>query len=220
MEKLQTRSRIHELGVLAVLRGPTPELTLRMVEALIAGGVLGIEITFTTPDALDVMKELERTYGEGILLGMGTITEVQQAEQARAVGAHFIVSPHYELDVAKAMTSTGLVTLIGAYTPSEIIAAHRSGADIIKLFPASLGGPEYLNALRGPFPGLNIMPSGGVTPNNVQAWYEAGAIAVVAGSSLCPASLALESRFDEITYQAKSFVKVIQSFRSKEPDVK
>lgn len=214
MSKQTTLDTIRQLGLLSVLRGPSFDLTLQMVDALVAGGVRGIEITFTTPNALEVVKSLDRRFGDQILLGMGTLTKPEQAAAAKEAGARFLVSPHCEKSLAGAMKETGLPIMLGALTPSEVILSRKLGSDVVKLFPGSLGGPEYLKALRGPFPDIPIMPTGGVSQDNVGDWFAAGAFAVGAGSNLCPTALAQERRFGEITALAKAFVQAVASARS------
>lgn len=213
-DKESTLNRVRTLGLLAVIRGPSPELTLKMVGALIAGGVYGIEITYSTPDAAGVARELNEKYGEQILLGMGTLTRPEHAVQAQAAGARFLVSPHCDPELAQAMVSTGLVVMMGALTPMEIVQAHRLGSDIVKLFPGSLGGPKYLKALRGPFPDIPIMPTGGVSAENIADWFAAGAVAVGAGGELCPGAWAKEGRFADITQRAAEFVRAVSAARS------
>ena len=214
MDKQETLARIRQVGLLAVLRGPTPKLTLKMVEALVAGGVTGIEITYTTPNAPDVVRSLNQQYGDRITLGMGTLTKPQQAAEAQIAGACFLVSPHCEPELAGAMVATGLPVMIGALTPSEVMRAHRLGADIIKIFPGSLGGPGYLKSLRGPFPNILMMPTGGVSLDNIGAWFAAGAVAVGAGSELCPTNWAKEGRFEAITHRAREFCNAIQAMQN------
>jgi 2-dehydro-3-deoxyphosphogluconate aldolase/(4S)-4-hydroxy-2-oxoglutarate aldolase len=214
MSKQTTLDTIRQLGLLSVLRGPSFDLTLQMVDALVAGGVWGIEITFTTPNALEVVKSLDRRFGDQILLGMGTLTKPEQAAAAKEAGARFLVSPHCEKSLAGAMKETGLPIMLGALTPSEVILSRKLGSDVVKLFPGSLGGPEYLKALRSPFPDIPIMPTGGVSQDNVSDWFAAGAFAVGAGSNLCPTALAQERRFGEITALAKAFVQAVASARS------
>lgn len=211
MNKVETLNTIHQLGLLSVLRGPSPDLTLKMVEALVAGGVKGIEITFTTPDALGVVRSLDQRFGDQILLGMGTLTRPEQAALAKGAGARFLVSPHCETSLASAMKATGLPIMIGALSPSEIVMSRTLGSDVVKLFPGSLGGPAYLKALRGPFPDIPIMPTGGVKLDNVDDWFAAGAFAVGAGSNLCPKTLAEQGRFNEITEIAGAFVTAVDS---------
>lgn len=214
MSKVETLTKIQEIGLLAVIRGPSEELTLKMVESLLRGGVTGIEITYTTPNAAQVVSALDQRFGDEIMLGMGTLTQPSQAEEAQAAGAKFLVSPHTETTLAQAMVATGLPIMMGALTPSEVVQASSLGADVIKIFPGSLAGPSYLKALRGPFPSLKLMPTGGVSLSNVADWFAAGAVAVGAGGELCSTAWAKEGRFDDITNRAKEFVKAVQAARS------
>ena len=213
LDKKFVLQKIQELGVLAVIRGPSEELTLKMVDALVAGGVTGIEITFTTPNALDVVKAIDDEFGEKIILGMGTLTQEDQAEAAVVSGAKFLVSPHKEKKLAKAMVATGLPTRMGALTPSEVMKARSYGSDVVKIFPGSLGGPAYMKSLKGPFPDIPMMPTGGVSSENLRDWFMAGAFAVGAGSNLCPKTLALAGEFDQITDIAREYVNAIEEAR-------
>ena len=214
MSKQETLQRIKELGLLAVIRGPSQELTLEMVAALVAGGVTGIEITYTTPNAAQVVAALAQRFGDEIVLGMGTLTTPAQAAEAADAGARFLVSPHTEAALAQAMVATGLPIMMGALTPSEVMASRRLGSDVVKLFPGSLGGPAYMKSLKGPFPDVPMMPTGGVSKDNLKEWFAAGAVAVGAGSQLCPKSLALAGKFEEITAIARSFVTAVAAARS------
>ncbi|MBK8986417.1 MAG: bifunctional 4-hydroxy-2-oxoglutarate aldolase/2-dehydro-3-deoxy-phosphogluconate aldolase [Chloroflexi bacterium] len=213
MSKENTLQKIRELGLLAVLRGPSPELTMQMVEALVAGGVYGIEITYTTPNAPAVVRQLAERFGRTIVLGMGTLTRPEQAAEAAEAGAAFLVSPHTEPALAGAMTATGLPVMMGAFTPSEVMASYTLGSDVVKLFPGSVGGPEYMKALKGPYPDIPMMPTGGVEKENVADWFAAGAVAVGAGSSLCPKQWALAGRWEEITAVAQEFVTAVAAAR-------
>ena len=209
-DKETTLRRLHQLGLVAVIRGPSPELTVRMVEALGAGGVLGIEITYTTPNAAEVVRALDRALGEAILLGMGTLTDPAQAAEARDAGARYLVSPVTDEALAAAMVATGLPVMIGALTPTEVFRAHRMGSDVVKLFPGSAVGPDYVKALHGPFPHIPIMPTGGVDEHNLADWFRAGVFAVGAGSQLSPVKLAREGKFDEITAAAARFAEAVR----------
>ncbi|MEE8357252.1 MAG: bifunctional 4-hydroxy-2-oxoglutarate aldolase/2-dehydro-3-deoxy-phosphogluconate aldolase [Anaerolineales bacterium] len=212
-EKEITLQKIKNLGLLAVIRGPSLDLTIKMVGALVDGGVTGIEITFTTPKALEVVKSLNQEFGSNIILGMGTLTKPEQAEAAKNAGAIFLVSPHTELSLAKAMIETGLPVMMGALTPSEVMKAWTLGSDVVKLFPGSLGGPAYMKSLKGPFPNIPLMPTGGVSDTNLKEWFDAGAFAVGAGSNLCPKSLALSGEFSKITEIATNYMAAIQIAR-------
>ncbi len=213
MDKQTTLTQIEELGLVAVLRSPSLELTLAMVDALVAGGVQGIEITYTTPNAEEVVATLKRKYGASVVLGMGTLTEPEQVERAQAAGAQFLVSPHCDPMLGERMVASALLVMIGALTPTEVVQAHRLGADVVKLFPGSLGGPAYLQSLRGPFPHIRMMPTGGVSLSNVAQWFQAGAVAVGVGGELCPAAWAKAGRFDAITARAKEFVAAVAAAR-------
>ena len=212
-EKEITLQNIKNLGLLAVIRGPSLDLTIKMVGALVAGGVTGIEITFTTPNAIEVVQSLDQEFGSKIILGMGTLTKPEQAEAAKNAGAIFLVSPHTELNLAKAMIGTGLPVMMGALTPSEVMKAWKLGSDVVKLFPGSLGGPTYMKSLKGPFPDIPLMPTGGVSDQNLKDWFDAGAFAVGAGSNLCPKNLALSGEFSKITDIATNYMAAIKTAR-------
>ncbi|SDK79364.1 2-keto-3-deoxy-phosphogluconate aldolase [Cryobacterium psychrotolerans] len=191
--------------VLAVVRAPSAESALLAADALVAGGIFGLEITYSTPDAPAVIRELDARYGERIYLGAGTVTTPEEASMAAAAGARFLVSPGTRPGLTAAMKATGLVVLTGALTPSEVMAAIEYGADVVKIFPASLGGPAFLKALRGPFPDVALMPTGGVTPENLDAWFAAGAVAVGAGGDLVSGADLASGRYDEVERKARLF---------------
>lgn len=213
MNKAEVLEKVKTLGVVAVIRGPSPDLTVKMVQALIEGGVTGIEITYSTPNAEDVVRTLAGRFGDEILLGMGTLTKPEQAECAKDAGARFLVSPVCEPILVNSMTATGLLTMAGAMTPTEVLQAYNLGTDVVKIFPGSLGGPAYVKALKGPFPYIPMMPTGGVSSANVADWFKAGVVAVGAGSELCPPQLAKEGKFAEITRLAAEFVQVVKAAR-------
>lgn len=191
--------------VLAVVRAPSAESALLAADALVAGGIFGLEITYSTPDAPAVIRELDARYGERIYLGAGTVTTAEEAAMAADAGARFLVSPGTRRGLTAAMKDTGLVVLTGALTPSEVMAAIEYGADVVKIFPASLGGPAFLKALRGPFPDVALMPTGGVTPDNLDDWFAAGAIAVGAGGDLVSGADLASGRYDEVSRKARLF---------------
>ena len=213
MKKVEVLEKVKELGLLAVIRGPSPELTVRMVEALVAGGVLGIEITYSTPSAEEVVRTLSKKFGNDIILGMGTLTNPEQALAAKEAGASFLVSPICEPNLVKGMVASELLTMAGALTPTEVFQAYSLGVDIIKIFPGSLGGPAYIKALKGPFPYIPMMPTGGVNAENMAEWFATGVVAVGAGSELCPPQLAKDGKFEEITKRASDFVQVVKGAR-------
>jgi 2-dehydro-3-deoxyphosphogluconate aldolase / (4S)-4-hydroxy-2-oxoglutarate aldolase len=212
LEPDRTLQKTQKLGLLAVVRGESPEAALEVVGALIEGDVLGIEITFTTPEAPRVIRDLDQEYGDRILLGAGTVIDRDQVQQAAEAGSRFLVSPGTDPELLPVMLGTGLLTLPGALTPSEVMLAQRLGAPAVKLFPGSSGGPSYLKALLGPFPGISFIPTGGVSADNVPDWFAAGAIAVGAGSALAPASLEGRDRA-EVVENARRFAEAVRSAR-------
>lgn len=214
MDKAGILEKVKALGVLAVIRGPSPELTVKMVQALVEGGVTGIEITYSTPNAEEVVRTLASRFSDQILLGMGTLTKPEQADCAKDAGARFLVSPVCEPSLVKSMIATGLLTMAGAFTPTEVLQVYNLGTDMVKIFPGSLGGPAYVKALKGPFPYIPMMPTGGVSASNVADWFKAGVVAVGAGSELCPPQLAKDGRFAEITKLATEFVRVVNAARA------
>lgn len=191
--------------VLAVVRAPSAQSALLAADALVAGGILGLEITYSTPDAPAVIRELDARYGERIYLGAGTVTTPEQATRAADAGARFLVSPGTRRDLTAAMKDTGRLVLTGALTPSEVMAAIDYGSDVVKIFPASLGGPAFLASLRGPFPDVALLPTGGVTPDNIGAWFAAGAVAVGAGGDLVSGADLASGRYDEVERKARLF---------------
>lgn len=213
--KEATLARLHAVGLIAVIRGPSQDLTVKMVEALVAGGVLGIEITYTTPNAPQVVRALDQAFGLQIVLGMGTLTEPAQAQEALDAGARFLVSPICDPELGRAMIATSLPVMIGAMTPSEVFQAYRLGSDVVKIFPGSTVGPAYIKALKGPFPFIEMMPTGGVSVENVAEWFAAGVFGVGAGSELCPTAWAKEGRFTDITHRAAEFVQAVHIARAR-----
>jgi 2-dehydro-3-deoxyphosphogluconate aldolase/(4S)-4-hydroxy-2-oxoglutarate aldolase len=214
MEPDGTLKRVEDLGLLAVVRGGSHEAALEVVDALVEGGVLGIEVTFTTPDATRVIRDLNAEYGDRILLGAGTVTTREQVEAVVGSGATFLVSPGCDPELLPAMLETGLLVLPGVLSPSEVMLARRLGAPAVKLFPGSSGGPSYLKALLGPFPDASFVPTGGVSTGNISDWFAAGALAVGAGSALAPASLAGRGR-GEVVENAHAFVEAVRSARER-----
>ena len=212
MEPDRTLKRTKDLGLLAVVRGESRAAALEVVGALVEGGVLGIEITFTTPEATQVIRDLDEEYGDGILLGAGTVTTHDQVEQSAEAGATFLVSPGCDPNLLPAMLGTGLLVLPGTLTPSEVMLARGLGAQAVKLFPGSLGGPAYLKALLGPFPDVPFVPTGGVSLGNIVDWFAAGALAVGAGGALAPSSLERLDR-GEVVENARRFAEAVSAAR-------
>ncbi len=145
---------------------------------------------------------------------MGTLTNPAQSISAKEAGVHFLVSPICEPELVRSMAASGLLTMAGALTPTEVFQAYQLGSDVVKVFPGSLGGPSYVKALKGPFPYIPMMPTGGVNAGNMAEWFASGVVAVGAGSELCPPQLAKDGKFDEISRRAAEFVQVVKTSRS------
>lgn len=212
MDSARTLAKLRELGLLAVVRGESTVAAVEVSGALVEGGVLGIEIAFTTPQAHLALRELKEEHGDRVLLGAGTVTTGEQIRRSVEAGAEFLVSPGCDPELLPAMLGTGLLVLPGTLTPSETMLARRLGAEAVKLFPGSSGGPPYLKALLGPFPDVPFVPTGGVSLENVEEWFAAGALAVGAGSSLAPATLEERDR-TEVVENAGRFARAVRDAR-------
>ncbi len=175
--------RIEDVGVVPIIRAPTPDHALRICEVLIDARMPIVEVTFTVPGAAEVIRQLRTRFPE-LLTGAGTVLDGPTARIAILEGAQFLVSVIAPADVIVLGRQYGVPVIPGAFTPSEIMAAIAAGADVVKLFPAEIGGPAYLRALRGPFPTLRVFPTGGVSAANVAEWFSAGAVAVGVGGNL------------------------------------
>jgi len=191
----QIRDRLIAQRVVPVLRLASAELTERAVGCLAEAGFTTFEITLTTPGAIDLIQKLSRSLGARVLIGAGTLRDTDTAQRCIDAGARFLVSPCLVPGLARIAHDAGCAAMVGAFTPSEIHAAHRDGADVVKVFPASIGGPDYLRAVKAVFPDILLCPSGGVTSGNVEAFLAAGAALVCAGNNIVDhAALAANDR--------------------------
>lgn len=185
MNKEQVLAEVQRVGIVPVVRAPSPELAIRAVEAVLAGGVPVFEITLTVPDAIRLVKALADRYAGRALIGAGTVLSAEQARECIDAGASFIVSPGLDVPTVELARSRGIAVMPGALTPTEVITAWKAGADAVKIFPASaLGGAKYLKALAGPLPQVKLMPTGGVNVTTAADFIAAGAIALGVGSEL------------------------------------
>ena len=190
MQKYDYLNRLINTGCVAVVRGDDADEAVKTVDAVIAGGVTGIELTFTVPHADKALDELSEKYGdrEDVLIGAGTVLDPATARLAIIAGAKFIVSPSFNADVAKICNLYSIPYTPGCFTPTEIQTALEAGVDLVKVFPGSVAGPAMVKALHGPFPQLAIMPTGGVSLDNLETWFDAGVTLVGAGSNLTAAA--------------------------------
>ena len=200
-------------GIIAVVRAQRPEQVLPLSEALLAGGVRAIEITTTTPDAVDAIAQAQSKLGDRGVFGIGTVLDSATCRAALEAGAEFVVSPIGLRELVPLARAADKPVMLGAYTPSEAQAVHESGADFVKIFPAETLGPAYIKALRAPLPHLRIVPTGGVEPNNVADFIKAGCVALGAGGSLVSATILEKGDWPELTRRAAAFVAAAQSAR-------
>ena len=212
--KTEIISRLTNSGIIAVVRAQKLEQVLPLAEALIAGGVIAIEITMTTPNAIDAIRTASQQLGDRGLVGVGTVLDAKTCRAAIEAGAEFVVSPVMRPELVTAAHAADKPVMLGAYTPTEAQLAHEAGADFIKIFPADKLGPDYIKAIRAPLPHLRIVPTGGVELSNAAAFLKAGCVALGVGSSLVPARLLHDENWPELTRLAAEFVRVVQSARS------
>jgi 2-dehydro-3-deoxyphosphogluconate aldolase/(4S)-4-hydroxy-2-oxoglutarate aldolase len=198
----ELRAELAERGIVAVLRAASAERAVAAARALAEGGVPAIEVTFSVPDAPAAITEL--AIDESLLIGAGTVLSADQVDAAVRAGARFVVSPNLDDEVLDAAERSGVPALPGVLTPTEVARAARR-CSLLKLFPASLGGPALLAALREPFPGVAFVPTGGVTADNLGDWLRAGAVAVGAGGDLCPRTAIDSGDADALRARARRY---------------
>ncbi len=215
MERAVTMNRISECGVVAVIRAQTSAQLLDIAEALVKGGVTAIEVTMSTPKAIHGIEKLVDALGEKAVIGVGTILDAATGAAAIAAGAEFVVSPVLDRGVIEITRKLGKVSIPGAFTPSEILTAWSAGADIVKVFPATTMGPQYVRDLLAPMPFLRLIPTGGVTVKNTNEWINAGAIAVGAGSSLVSKEIMTRGDWAGLTAMARQFVDAVTAARAR-----
>lgn len=205
MLKMDVLQRIRKEGMVAIVREGAEAHALAVAEACIDGGVAALEIALTTPGALRIIETLRKLHGEDVLLGAGTVLDPETARVAILSGAQFIISPTVNQDVIRLCNRYQVASLPGAMTPTEIITAMEAGADIIKVFPSETMGPAYIKALQGPLPHAPLMPTGGVTLDNLGEWFRHGSVAVGIGSSLT--GTAKSGDYAAIAANARGFVQ-------------
>jgi 2-dehydro-3-deoxyphosphogluconate aldolase/(4S)-4-hydroxy-2-oxoglutarate aldolase len=209
-------AKIVDEGVIAVIRVASPGEAFAVAKAIREGGISVIEITFSVPGALDVMKEVTQKFGKEVLLGAGTVLDPETARAALLNGAQFIVTPTLNLDVIKMCKRYSAVVIPGALTPTEILTAWEAGSDLVKVFPiAQVGGPPYIRALKGPLPQIPLVPTGGVNVHNAGEFIKAGAAAIAAGGELVDKKAVAEKTFSIITENARMFLAEVRKAKLK-----
>jgi 2-dehydro-3-deoxyphosphogluconate aldolase/(4S)-4-hydroxy-2-oxoglutarate aldolase len=205
LNKQDRLALLYETGVVAIMRAKSSEQLLAAADAIKAGGVNAIEVTMTTPGALDVIRQAVARYGGDVLFGAGTVLDPESARAAILAGAQFVVAPTLNLRTIRLCHRYAVPVMPGAFTPTEILTAWEAGADLVKVFPASVGGPDYLRAIKAPLPQVKLMPVGGVDLDTTAAFIRAGADVVAVGNALVDQKLLDARDFDTLTERARRF---------------
>jgi len=213
--KEKTVATLREVGIIPIIRAPSADAAVAVVEAILHAGISVAEITMTVPNALDAMATVAKRFAGKVLLGAGTVTDADTARRAMDAGAGFVVTPCLVPEVIEAAHRADVAVLPGALTPGEVFEAFRLGGDLIKIFPVqSLGGAAYLRALRGPFPHIPLVPTGGVTLDNIEEMFNARAAAVGIGNQMIPKEALARRDYAEIASLARQFLHAVREARA------
>lgn len=210
---VENLASIKACGVVAVLRADSPDALVQVAQAIGRGGIGAVEITMTTPGALDVIGECANRLGDEILLGAGTVLDPETARAAILAGAEYIVTPTLSPDVITLCRRYGKVIIPGALTPTEILTAWECGADIVKVFPATAVGPRYFKDVKAPLPQIDLMPTGGVDLDNAGDFIRAGACAVAVGGNLVDKAAVAAGEWHVLTETARKYVETVRNAR-------
>lgn len=211
--RTRRKQRLTASGAVAVIRSDDSSGLPAIADALVRGGVTAVEVTMTTPDALDSIEAVRESVGTAGIVGMGSVTDPQSAHDAAAAGAEFVVSPVCKASIVRAAHEHEVPAIPGAFTPTEAQRAHEAGADLVKIFPASIGGPHYLRALTAPLPHLDLMPTGGISLDGAGEWLRAGATVVGVGSALLEGGDPEADDYTHITDNARTLRGSIDAAR-------
>lgn len=213
LSKREVLGEIIDRGVVAVIRAESPDQAAHIAEACAQGGIAALEVTFTVPGATHAIEHLAKEFAGKILVGAGTVLDPETARIAILSGSQFVVSPAVNAETARLCNRYQVPYMPGAATIGEVIAAMECGADIVKVFPGEILGPTFVKAVKGPLPQAQLMPTGGVSLENVAAWIHAGAVALGVGGNLTAG--AKSGDYASITRMAKQFVEKVQEARSR-----
>lgn len=212
MPTYQVLQRVHEDGIIAIIRAERADHLVEISKALLEGGLGIIEVTMTTGGALDVVQACKKALGSACLFGVGSVLDAETARLAILAGADFLVTPTVTLDTIRMARRYSTPIMVGAYTPTEAQTAWEHGADLIKVFPSDTGGVKHLKAMRAPLPQIDFVPTGGVNVDNVATFLQAGAFAVGVGSALVHAKV-MDDGLDKLTQQARRFREQVDTAR-------
>ncbi len=215
MKKQEVLVRIIEVGLIPVVRAASGKQAIMAADAVREGGIPVVEITMTVPGAVDVIRELARTAPPGVLIGAGTVLDANTAGRCLDAGAQFLISPGFDAGMVATAREADVPVMPGALTPSEVMAAVQAGADLVKIFPcAHVGGAAYIKALRGPFPNIPFVPTGGVNLHTAAEFIRAGAAALGVGGELVDRAVLERGEKQIIVDNARRFVAVVQQARA------
>ena len=214
MKKQDVLKGVEKIGLVPVIRTKTEEDAKAAVEVLVASGVPVAEVTYSVPNAPQVIADLKASYGDDCYVGAGTVTTLEECEKAVEAGSDFIVTPVTVKEIIAYCNEKGVAVICGALTPTEVVDAWRAGADLLKIFPAvAMGGPSYIKNLAGPLPQIPVAPTGGVTPDNAGEFIKNGARFVGAGSDLVPGVIDFEAK-ERIRHQSARYLSAVRSARA------
>ena len=216
MSKDTILNQILDTGVVAIMRASSSDQLLSAAEAILEGGVSAIEVTMTTPNAMEVIRQATARFGSQVLFGVGTVLDSETARAAILAGAQFVVCPTLNLGTIQICNRYSVPVMPGAYTPTEILTAWEAGADVVKVFPASVGGPDFIKALRGPLPHIRLAAVGGVNVNTTADFFRAGVSVVGVGGELVNQKLLDGRDFKTITERAQAFRRLADEGRGKQ----
>jgi 2-dehydro-3-deoxyphosphogluconate aldolase / (4S)-4-hydroxy-2-oxoglutarate aldolase len=215
MDKELVLQRIHEIGLIPVLRARSATEALQLADAIAAGGVSVLEVTMTVPGAVDVIRQIVEHSGDRILVGAGTVMDPETAQACMLAGARFIVSPSLNLKTIEICRLRGIAVFPGALTPTEVVTAWDAGADAVKVFPCSaVGGAKYLKALKAPLPQIELIPTGGVSLATAAEFLAAGAFALGVGGDLVDNAAIARGEPEVITRNAEKYLEIVRAVRS------
>jgi 2-dehydro-3-deoxyphosphogluconate aldolase/(4S)-4-hydroxy-2-oxoglutarate aldolase len=214
LSKQQGLEYIRSTGALLIIRLPDGDDAYQVAKAAIDGGIRALEVTYSVPDALNIITRLTNEHGDHVLIGAGTVVDEPSAIAAIKAGARLLVSPHVAPGMLTVAKANDAVSVCGAFSPTEMVSALDEGADIVKYFPAEIGGPAYVKAVTAPFPNMPILPTGGVSIDNIKQWLDAGVCALGVGSSVSKAAADSKPRdYGRVTAAAREFLKAVENAR-------
>lgn len=214
MSEATIQSQLYEAGVIAIMRADSSDQLMAAADAILDGGLNAIEVTMTTPGAIEIIKQAKEKYGERVVFGVGSVLDAETARAAILAGAQFVVAPTLDFGTITMCRRYSVPVVPGAFTPTEILQAWQAGADMVKVFPASFFGPAYLKAVKAPLPQVKLVPVGGVNLDNAVEFIRRGAEVLGVGSSLINNQLLAEGKLDEISERARKFREEVQEGRS------